>query len=86
MIGYKLPDLSAALVVRDLRSIGGIWVWRPELTEDVAALKIQNAWRNFQGRRDIRRRVRQVCQISMLPSWNASMVEQHYGGGSRYPA
>ncbi|CAM9347272.1 unnamed protein product [Ectocarpus fasciculatus] len=49
------------------RSIGGIWVWRPVLSEHVAAMRIQNLWRNFAGRRDLRERVRQMYSMEHDP-------------------
>ncbi|CAM9361288.1 unnamed protein product, partial [Discosporangium mesarthrocarpum] len=42
------------------RSIGGPWVWRPVLTEHMAALRIQNMWRAVAGMRGIRNLIRQA--------------------------
>ncbi|CAM9593047.1 unnamed protein product, partial [Choristocarpus tenellus] len=39
--------------------IGGPWVWRPLVTDDLAALRIQNMWRSAVGMRDIRNIIRQ---------------------------
>ncbi|CAM9693777.1 unnamed protein product [Ascophyllum nodosum] len=63
-----LPTTSTWL--QPCRSIGGIWVWRPVLTDHVAAMRIQNMWRNFQGRRDMRRRVRQMYTLETDPTKN----------------
>lgn len=35
-------------------------MWRPVLSDHVAAMRIQNMWRNFMGRRGLRQLVRQV--------------------------
>lgn len=35
-------------------------MWRPVLSEHVAAMRIQNMWRNFTGRKGLRQLVRQV--------------------------
>ena len=47
--------------VQPCRAIGLEWVWRPVLTRDMAALRIQNTWRAIQ--------VSSVCmpQIHALP-------------------
>lgn len=42
------------------RKIGGVWVWRPVMSRDVAALRIQNMWRSFKGRKDLRNLGRKV--------------------------
>eukprot|EP00904_Undaria_pinnatifida_P006239 jgi/Undpi1/2745/HiC_scaffold_14.g06123.m1 len=53
--------------VQPCRSIGGIWVWRPVLSEHVAALRIQNAWRNFFGRKGLKALVRQTYTLEIDP-------------------
>ncbi|CAM9665584.1 unnamed protein product, partial [Hapterophycus canaliculatus] len=53
--------------VQPCRSIGGVWVWRPVLSDHVAAMRIQNMWRNFAGRRDLRQLVRQTYTMEYDP-------------------
>ncbi|CAM9649071.1 unnamed protein product [Scytosiphon promiscuus] len=58
---------TTASWVQPCRSIGGVWVWRPVLSDHVAAMRIQNMWRNFAGRRGLRQLVRQMYAMERDP-------------------
>ncbi|KAG5177347.1 hypothetical protein JKP88DRAFT_273977 [Tribonema minus] len=49
------------------RMMGREWIWRPLLTESMAALRVQTFWRAASGRREIRDIVRRVYSLQSDP-------------------
>eukprot|EP00903_Cladosiphon_okamuranus_P014599 g13538.t1 len=64
---------TTASWVQPCRSIGGVWVWRPVLSDHVAAMRIQNLWRNFMGRKGLRQLVRQMYALEHDPITGAEL-------------
>ncbi|CAM9280015.1 unnamed protein product [Chrysoparadoxa australica] len=65
------------------KGAGGPWIWRPLLTRDMAALRIQNTWKSWLALRGLRNLIRQVYTEEHDPATGATGYRHNVTGALR---